>query len=106
MTKPRIKLPDIVRLGEIIEIKALISHQMETGQRRDAEGQLVHRHIVKAFAVAFNGQPVFSSELQPGLSANPFIAFTLKVPGPGDLEFTWTDDLDVVVTERQTLKLT
>jgi sulfur-oxidizing protein SoxZ len=106
MTKPRIKLPDAIKIGDIIEIKALISHEMETGQRRDAQGQLVPRHIIKSFAAAFNGQRVFSADLQPGLSANPYIAFTLKVTGPGDLDFSWTDDHDAVVTERHVLRLT
>jgi sulfur-oxidizing protein SoxZ len=103
MTKPRVKLPDIIKVDDIIEIKALIAHPMETGQRLDDRGQLVPRHIIKRFTAAFNGQPVFAADLQPGLSANPFIAFTLKVTGRGDLELVWTDDNDVEVTERQTL---
>jgi sulfur-oxidizing protein SoxZ len=105
MTKPRIKLPDVIRIGDIVEIKALISHAMETGQRRDAAGQLVARNIIKAFKATFNGQPVFSAELQPGISANPFIAFTMKVTGPGALELAWIDDSDAVFAERQTLSV-
>jgi sulfur-oxidizing protein SoxZ len=105
MTKPRVKLPDIIKIGDIIEIKALISHPMETGQRRDAGGQLVPRNIIKSFAARFNDQPVFAADLQPGISANPFIAFSMKVVGPGDLELSWTDDSDTVVTERQKLAL-
>jgi sulfur-oxidizing protein SoxZ len=106
MTKPRIKLPDIIRIGDIIEIKALISHAMETGQRRDATGQLVARNIIKTFKATFNGQPVFTADLQPGISANPFIAFHMKVTGPGDLELAWTDDSNMVIAERQSLILT
>jgi sulfur-oxidizing protein SoxZ len=105
MTKPRIKLPDIIRIGDIIEIKALISHAMETGQRRDAAGHLVARHIIKTFKASFNGQQVFTADLQPGISANPFIAFTMKVTGPGDLELAWIDDSDAIIAERQTLNL-
>jgi sulfur-oxidizing protein SoxZ len=105
MTKPRVKLPDIIKIGDMIEIKALISHPMETGQRRDASGTLVPRNIIKSFHVTFNGQPVFFADLLPGISANPFIAFNMKVIGPGDLELTWTDDNDTVVTERQKLTL-
>jgi sulfur-oxidizing protein SoxZ len=105
MTKPRIKLPDIIRIGDIIEIKALISHPMETGQRRDAAGQLVARNIIKTFKAAFNGQPVFTAELQPGISANPFLAFNMKVTGPGDLELVWIDDSDALIAERLTLVL-
>jgi sulfur-oxidizing protein SoxZ len=103
MTKPRVKLPDTCKIGDIIEIKALISHPMETGQRRDAAGELVPRNIIKTFQATFNGQPVFAADLQPGISANPFIAFHMKVIGPGDLELTWTDDDETVLTERQRL---
>jgi sulfur-oxidizing protein SoxZ len=103
MTKPRVKLPDVIKIGDIIEIKALIAHPMETGQRRDATGNQIARNIIKSFHATFNGQPVFSADLQPGISANPFIAFTMKVIGPGDLELTWTDDNDQTLVERQRL---
>lgn len=105
MTKPRVKLPDVIKIGDIIEIKALIMHPMETGQRRNAAGELVPRHIMKSFQAFFNGQPFFSADLQPGISANPFIAFNMKVIGAGDLELVWTDDNDSILTERQTLML-
>lgn len=105
MTKPRIKLPDIIRIGDVIEIKALVTHPMETGRRRDAADQLVARHIIKTFAAKFNGQTVFSADLQPGISANPFLAFSMKVVGPGEIELSWTDDHDAVMTERQKLIL-
>jgi sulfur-oxidizing protein SoxZ len=103
MTKPRVKLPDTFKIGDIIEIKALISHPMETGQRRDPAGELVARNIIKSFQATFNGQPVFAAELLPGISANPFLAFHMKIIGPGDLELTWTDDEETVLTERQRL---
>jgi sulfur-oxidizing protein SoxZ len=105
MTKPRVKLPDIIKIGDIIEIKALVTHPMETGQRRDTVGALVPRNIIKSFRATFNDQPLFSADLLPGISANPFIAFHMKVVGPGDLELSWTDDNDTVVIERQKLTL-
>jgi sulfur-oxidizing protein SoxZ len=105
MTKPRVKLPDTIKIGDIIEIKALITHPMETGQRRDVNGQLVPRNIIKSLQASFNGQQFFTAELQPGVSANPFIAFHMKVIGPGDLEVVWSDDNETVLTERQKLTL-
>jgi sulfur-oxidizing protein SoxZ len=105
MTKPRVKLPDTIKIGDIIEIKVLVTHPMETGQRRDVTGELVARNIIKSFHATFNGQPLFSADLQPGISANPFIAFNMKVIGPGELEMIWTDDHDTVLTERQKLTL-
>jgi sulfur-oxidizing protein SoxZ len=105
MTKPRIKLPDTVRIGDIIEIKTVISHAMETGQRRDSDGRAVARNIITSFKASFNDINVFAADLQPGISANPFIAFHLKVTGPGDITFTWTDDTGATTTERQRLAI-
>jgi sulfur-oxidizing protein SoxZ len=99
-TKPRIKLPESAKIGELIEIKTLISHVMETGQRKDAEGKAIPRSIINAFSVTYAGAEVFSAELHPGISANPYLAFYMKVPGPGEFEFTWIDDAGVKVVEK------
>lgn len=102
-TKPRIKIPDSAKAGEVIEIKTLISHVMETGQRKDREGKPIPRNIINTFTASFNGKAVFKADLLPGISANPYLAFFMRVPGPGDLELTWLDDAGVKVTE--TVKL-
>ena len=105
-TKPRIKLPESAKVGDLIEIKTLISHVMETGQRKDAEGKPIPRSIINTFSVAYAGAAVFSAELQPGISANPYISFFMKVPGPGEFEFTWLDDAGVKVVEKIKLNVT
>lgn len=92
MQKPRIKLPETAKVGEVIEIKTLISHVMETGQRKDQDGKVVPRMIINAFTAKFAGEEIFAADLQPGISANPYIAFFMRVPGPGEFEFTWIDD--------------
>lgn len=104
--KPRIKLPENAHQGEIIEVKALIQHVMETGNRKDAEGKPIPRNIINAFAVTYAGQPVFSADFGSGISANPFIAFFMKVPGPGEFEFMWTDDQGAKVVEKAPLNVT
>jgi sulfur-oxidizing protein SoxZ len=65
---------------------------METGQRKDAEGKPIPRKIINTFNVTFAGNEVFKAELQPGISANPYFVFYMKVSGPGDFQFTWIDD--------------
>ena len=105
MQKPRVKLPDQAKVGEIIEIKTLISHVMETGQRKDQEGKLVPRMIIHSFTAKYAGKDVFSATLQPGISANPYIAFHLRVPGPGEFEFTWVDDSGDKSVERLKLNV-
>lgn len=104
LQKPRIKLPALVKAGDIIEIKTLITHVMETGQRKDAKtGQTVPRFIISSFVAKFDGKEIFRMKLQPGISANPYITFHMRVPGPGEFEFTWTQDGGASISEKQKL---
>jgi sulfur-oxidizing protein SoxZ len=89
---PRIKLPETAKIGDVIEIKTLITHVMETGNRHDKNGNLIPRDIIHTFVAKFADKEVFRAELGPGISANPYIAFHMRVPGPGVFEFAWTDD--------------
>ena len=90
--KPRIKLPKSASAGEVITIKTLISHEMESGQRKDKDGNLIPRKIINKFSCSFNGQPVFECDLDPSISANPYIEFMAKVNESGSFKFTWVDD--------------
>jgi len=105
MAKARIKLPESTKIGDVIEIKTLISHVMETGQRKDADGKPIPRSIINSFQATFAGEQVFAAELHPGISANPYLSFFMKVPGPGELEFTWIDDAGVRVVEKMKLNV-
>jgi sulfur-oxidizing protein SoxZ len=105
MTKPRIKLPASAKVGEVIEIKTLVSHVMETGQRKDPEGKTIPRQIINAFTAKYAGQEVFAAEIHPGISANPYVAFFMRVPGPGEFEFTWTEDGGKTIVEKQKLNV-
>ncbi|HEY5830783.1 MAG: thiosulfate oxidation carrier complex protein SoxZ [Hyphomicrobiaceae bacterium] len=105
MTKPRIKLPESAKVGEVIEIKTLISHVMETGQRRGTDGNLVPRSIINNFTAKYAGAEVFKAELHPGISANPYLSFFMKVPGPGEFEFSWTEDGGKQITEKAKLNV-
>ena len=98
-TKPRIKIPETAKAGETIEVKSLITHVMETGNRKTPDGQPIPRNIINTFVAKYADKEVFRAELGPGISANPFISFQLKVPGPGTFEFTWTDDDGTVTVE-------
>jgi sulfur-oxidizing protein SoxZ len=105
MSRPRVRLPEQAKVGDIIEVKTLISHVMETGQRREADGKVIPRFIINTFIAKFGGAEVFKAELQPGISANPYIAFHMRVPGPGEFEFTWIDDNGVKVVDKQKLNV-
>lgn len=103
-SKPRIKVPKSAKVGDVIQIKTLISHKMETGNRKDRKtGQPIPRLIINSFVAKFNGKEVFSTTIHPAISANPYIAFFMKVPGEGEFEFTWTDDKGKTWTGKKKL---
>ena len=91
--KPRIKLDKKqAKKGELVEVKALVQHIMETGQRRDANGNIVPRKILNKFVCTVNGKQVFAADFEPAVSANPYIQFKFKADESGDVVLTWTDD--------------
>ena len=102
----RVAMPAQAKKGEIIEIKALIRHIMETGHRVDARGQPIPRDIIKHFVVTYGGEEVFRMELNPGISANPYIVFSTVATGTGELVFTWTDQKGNETVERKQLTVT
>jgi sulfur-oxidizing protein SoxZ len=102
----RVSMPAEAKKGEIIDIKALIRHPMETGYRVDSVGKPIPRHIVKRFTVTYAGEEVFSMDLTQGVAANPFIAFSTIATQTGELVFTWEDDLGETVTVSKTLTVT
>ncbi|MFT7026527.1 MAG: sulfur-oxidizing protein SoxZ [Paracoccaceae bacterium] len=104
-SKPRVKVPKTASAGEIIEVKTLISHKMESGQRKDKDGNLIPRQIINKFVATFNGEEVFTVNLEAAVSANPYIEFSMKVPATGDLHFAWTDDDGSVYEETKTIKV-
>ena len=73
--KPRVKVPKTASKDEIITIKTLISHKMESGQRKDKDGKVIPRQIINKFTCEFNGAKVFECDLDPAISANPFFEF-------------------------------
>ncbi|MCU0953952.1 MAG: thiosulfate oxidation carrier complex protein SoxZ [Hyphomicrobium sp.] len=99
-SKTRIKLPEKTTLGEVIEVRALINHVMETGNRKDANGQVIPRNIVNSLAVTFEDVSIFRAEFGSGISSNPFVAFFMRVTGPGEFIFTWVDDAGEKTVER------
>lgn len=90
--KPRVRVPKTVAKDEVITIKTLISHPMESGQRKDKDGNTIPRSIINRFTAEFNGQMVLDTVLEPAISTNPYIEFDAKVPETGEFKFTWYDD--------------
>jgi sulfur-oxidizing protein SoxZ len=94
-----VNVPPRARRGEVIEIKTLISHPMETGYRRSQLGTSIPRDIVRLFVCTYNGTEVFRAELHPAIAANPFIAFTTLATESGTITLTWAGDNGFSATE-------
>ncbi len=99
--KPRVKVPKKAAAGDTITIKSLISHKMESGQRKDKDGNLIPRSIIHRFTCEFNGEMVIDATLEPAISTNPYIEFDSKVPESGEFLFTWYDDDGDVYTKAK-----
>ena len=98
---PRIRVPREASAGETITIKTLISHPMESGQRKDGDGNVIPRSIINRFTCEFNGQSVIDVTLEPAISTNPFLEFQAIVPESGTFEFTWYDDDGDIYTDTK-----
>jgi sulfur-oxidizing protein SoxZ len=103
MEKPRIRLPKQARKGEVIQVRTLASHVMESGQRRDRNGNRIARKIINRFTCTFNGRPVFACDLEPAIAANPYLQFSAKVEESGTFKFSWADDDGTVVTAEEAI---
>lgn len=92
-SKPRVKAPKKATKGDILTIKTLISHVMETGNRKNKKtGKVIPRRIINKFVAKFDGTEVFSVDLDTAISANPFFQFSMKAVKTGAFEFIWIDD--------------
>jgi sulfur-oxidizing protein SoxZ len=92
MARVVVTFPATAKRGEVIEIKTLAGHEMETGFRRTQLGELLARNIITRFTCSYNGEEIFSAELHPAVSANPLITFTTVATESGTLEFRWSGD--------------
>jgi len=99
----RISMPATAKKGEVVQIKTIIQHEMETGYRRNDRGLAIPRHIISTFVVTYNGEEIFRTDMFPGVSANPYVAFTTIATETGEIAFTWTDDRGETTTERRQL---
>ena len=103
--KPRVKVPKKAAAGDVITIKTLISHKMESGQRKDSDGNIIPRSIINRFTADFNGKNVIDVELAPAISTNPYFEFEAMVPEAGDFQFTWYDDDGSVYETAKSIKI-
>lgn len=103
--KPRVKSPKTAAAGEVVTLKTLISHPMESGQRKDSDGNAIPRSIINRFTCELNGNMVVDVTLEPAISTNPYFEFEAKVDATGEFKFTWYDDDGDVYDDTQAIEV-
>ena len=104
--KPRIKLDKKeAKKGDLVEVKALVSHIMESGQRKDRDGKTIPRKILNKFTCTVNGNEVFSADFEPAISANPYIQFRFRAQESGPVVLTWIDDDGSKIVGEESIKV-
>ncbi|HTR87833.1 MAG TPA: thiosulfate oxidation carrier complex protein SoxZ [Reyranella sp.] len=100
MANALIHAPKTAKRGEVIEIKALILHPMETGFRPGTNGRIIPRNIIERFSADWNGEEVFALKMSPAIAANPFVSFFVVADRSGTVKFRWSGDNDFLVEEQ------
>lgn len=90
--------------GDIADVRVLMAHPMETGQRKDAAGNVVPLHFIQTITAQLNGKQVFAADVSQAISRNPVFAFKVKGAKAGDkLAITWTDNKGEKRTDEVTV---
>ena len=105
MARALIHVPAEAKRGEVIEIKTLISHPMESGYRVGANGTMIPRNIIRQFVCTYNGDEVFRAELSPAIAANPFISFFTVATESGTIAFEWRGDNGFAASEHAVITI-
>ena len=101
----RIQVPTNAKTGDVIEIRILIQHPMETGYRVGDTGKMIPRNTIRSFTCTYNGAEIFRADLSSGVSANPYLQFTTVAQGSGIIECTWVDDSGTQESEQHPIQV-
>jgi sulfur-oxidizing protein SoxZ len=99
-------MPATAKRGDVIEIRTLVAHPMETGYRRGDDGRPLPRNIIRRFACRYDGETVFAADFYPAVAANPLLVFSTRATVSGSLTFTWEGDNGFSQTETALLTVT
>jgi sulfur-oxidizing protein SoxZ len=105
MARVVVNVPPQAKRGEIIEIRTLAGHPMETGFRRTQLGEVIPRDIIRTLVCSYNGVEIFRADLHPAIAANPLLTFTTVATESGTLEFRWTGDNGFSATQTAAIKV-
>ena len=95
MALARLQVPPKARAGDVVEVRLLVQHPMETGFRREADGRAVPMNVINSLVCRLGEVEVLRAEFGSGVSANPYLAFWIVPPASGELVVEWVDDAGV-----------
>jgi sulfur-oxidizing protein SoxZ len=102
----RIQVPDSARRGEVMQIRVLVQHPMETGYRFEDNGKPIPRNVITELVCTYGGKEILRADMTQGIAANPYLQFYARAEESGDLEIHWVDDEGVKGSERQRVNVT
>lgn len=105
MSAARLRLPERARRGESVEVRALLSHPNESGQRRNDTGGAVPRNVVVAWRATYGGALVFEAETGIGIAANPYLSFHVRAERTGEIALEWRDEGGAVFRAAAVLRV-
>ncbi len=89
---PMIRMPGSAKKGEVIEVRSLIMHPMDTGLAKDKAGKIIPAHYIQTVTVTFNDRPLLDIDWSTAVSANPYLAFKMRAEESGTLKMVWKDN--------------
>jgi sulfur-oxidizing protein SoxZ len=105
MALARLLLPPLIAAGEVVTVRLLIQHAMETGYRQDMDGRVIPRNVIRLVRCELGGVEVFRAEPSSGISANPLFEFSLRARSSAEWLVQWEDDLGIKGELRQLMKV-
>jgi sulfur-oxidizing protein SoxZ len=106
MANVLVNAPKAAKKGDVVEIKALIMHVMETGFRPGTNGRIIPRNIIEDFTATWNGREIFRMKFSPAISANPFVSFAAVARESGTIAFRWSGDEGFVAEHQVSITVT
>lgn len=105
MSDIRLSVPKTAKAGDIITLKAMIRHPMESGYRRDSKGEVIPRMILSKFECLLDDELIFSADFGPGIAAQPLTVFSHRAEKSGRLTFRWTEQTGEVFEDTAELNV-
>ena len=106
MTIARVQWPDKISAGELVKVRMLIQHPMDTGYLQDFSGKLVPRNVIRLLICTLGDQEIFRVEPSSGIAANPYFEFFVRATNTSEFKIEWTDDKGAKGQHLQIFKVT